>query len=192
MAQSILSYSSAEVAPSSLPTVVGEIVPVIASRKVGWRQKIARHLAGFGLAGLTLLISNASVNAQAICRPVHGRIAATGLAESCPAEFCSIGRFEGAIKGDYFVATTLNSAQPDPEVVFYTGVTIATVRIGNQQGELQLKNSGVFRPTGELTELETITGGTGDFVGATGLLFVAGTSGETAGTFTYEGIVCLP
>lgn len=106
VSQSIQPYSFVGTVPVSFPTVAGEMLLVTTSRKAGWRQKIARHLSGFSLAALALLTGTTSVHAQAVCRPVHGQIEATGLAESCPAEFCSVGRFAGAIKGDYLVATT--------------------------------------------------------------------------------------
>lgn len=154
--------------------------------------KAFRRLFVFAFAILVLLLDVAGVSAQTICKPVHGTIEGTGLAEPCSADFCSIGLFKGAIKGNYLVATTLNQEQPDSNAIFYTGVTTATVHIGNGQGDLYIRNSGLYLPSGELTELETITGGTGAWVGASGVLFVSGKSGDSSAAFTYDGNLCTP
>jgi hypothetical protein len=156
-------------------------------------QALNRHFRVVVLAVFALMVSAASVSAQANCRPVRGQIEAFGQnPPTCGGEFCSVGTFRGGIQGEYVVATTLNADQPLADVGFYTGDTTTTARIGHRQGTLQIKNTGVFRLSGELTELETITGGTGDLAGASGVLFVSGVSGEESGRFTYEGNVCLP
>jgi hypothetical protein len=157
------------------------------------RKQVVPTLTSFLLAALALLLGGASANAQALCRPVHGHIVAGAQTPpTCGGDFCSVGSFSGGIQGEYVVATMINAEQPVQDIYYYTGDTAATVQIGDQQGVLQIKNTGLFRVTGELTELETITGGTGDLAGATGLLFVSGTSGEESGRFTYSGTVCLP
>lgn len=156
-------------------------------------NKLIKPLASLALTGMALLVAVASLSAQGQCRPVHGQIEARGQNPPvCAGDFCSVGDFRGAIAGEYVVATTLNPEQPVADVYFYTSDTTAPVRIGDRQGTLQIKNTGVFRLSGELTELETITGGTGELAGASGVLFVSGVSGEESGIFQYEGTVCLP
>jgi hypothetical protein len=146
------------------------------------RSKLAKPFASLALTALALLVGGASVSAQANCRSVHGQIEAFGQTPpSCQGEFCSVGVFRGGITGDYVVATTLNPDQLVEGIYFYTGDTTAPVRIGNRTGTLQIKNTGLFRASGELTELETITGGTDELTGASGVLFVAGISGEESG-----------
>jgi hypothetical protein len=157
-----------------------------------WRNQRLHLFASLVLAALAVMLGSASLHAQAICRPVRGLIeAGEQNPPTCGGDFCSIGMFRGGIQGEYVVATTLNLEQPVADVIFYTGDTTTTARIGNRQGALTIKNTGVFRLSGELTELETITGGTGELAGASGVLFVYGASGETSGLFTYEGTVCL-
>ncbi len=46
---------------------------------------------------------------------------------------------------------------------------------------------------GDLVDVQTITGGTGDFVDTTGSLRISGNFlAATGGKSTYEGVVCLP
>jgi hypothetical protein len=151
-----------------------------------------QRLSAFCLATVAFLLVSAAASAQASCTPVHGHI--TGFAQeppTCGGQFCSQGTFNGGIQGDYIAATTLNAEQPVPDLFFYTSDTTATVRIGHRQGTLSIKNAGVLSLSGELTELETVTGGTGELTGASGVLIVSGISGEEVGEFTYDGMICV-
>jgi hypothetical protein len=160
---------------------------------LSFANKLVKPLASLSVTAMALLVAVASLSAQGQCQPVHGQIEARAQTPPvCNGDFCSVGDFRGAIAGEYVVATTLNPEQPVADVYFYTGDTTAPVRIGDRQGTLQIKNTGVFRLSGELTELETITGGTDELAGASGVLFVSGVSGEETGIFRYEGTVCLP
>ena len=79
-------------------------------------------------------------------------------------------------------------------MLFVSDATIHA-ELRGRQGDLIIKNSGAFHTTGagEIVDLQTIVGGTGELTGATGALRAEGTfSAETGGRSTYVGTVCLP
>ena len=78
----------------------------------------------------------------------------------------------------------------------FTTDTIADISAWGRRGTLTIKNAGAFHGSGrgEIVDLQTITGGTGDFAGASGALRASGTFDlvRGTGTSTVEGTICLP
>jgi hypothetical protein len=67
--------------------------------------------------------------------------------------------------------------------------------VAGHRGTLTVKNAAAIRMIGDggLVDVQTVTEGTGDFVGATGSLRTSGNFlGATGGNSKYEGVVCVP
>jgi hypothetical protein len=167
---------------------------------LSWRSNFAGRLTAFLLAAAALLLSGASVSAQAACQIVHGFIDAheqiPPTCESASGQ-CGEGTYSGVIQGSYVngdtsFITTIDSAVT--AVYGYTADTTAQVSVAGRSGTLLIKNAGFINVlTGQLAELESIAGGTGELADASGLLFVTGTfDANNNGRFPYAGQVCLP
>ena len=168
------------------------------------RRRIrARHLASPALAAATLLLAGAGgAGADARCREVSGQYREALAPDGCtsPVGLCidahdtdgpSQGTFSGTATS--FVGTADSAATG---VALFTTDTVADVDAWGRSGTLVIKNAGAFHSSGlgEIVDLQTIVGGTGDFAGATGALRASGTFDPVAGmgTSTYEGTVCVP
>jgi hypothetical protein len=136
------------------------------------------------------------------CKQVRGHLEetlVTGAACTSPVGLCTVARMLGAIKGEalFTAAAIIESADtPTTGVVFVIGDTIIVdAKLAGHRGTLTVKNAAAFRTVGDgdLVDVQTVTGGTDDFVGTTGSLRISGTFlAATGGSFTYEGVVCLP
>jgi len=162
-----------------------------------------RRLTAVAAGALTLVLAGGGgAGADARCREVRGRYTERLAPDGCtsPFGFCVAARytagplhgtFEGAVTS--FV-TTADSATTG--VSLFTTDTVAAVRAWGLEGTLTIKNAGAFHGAGrgEIVDLQTITGGTGDFAGATGALRASGTFDPIAGVGGSEvaGTVCLP
>jgi len=132
------------------------------------------------------------------CKLVRGHaISHTVPASGCasPIALCAGGQLYGGIKGELsIVATSLTPTQDTPA----TGVFVFTADdvIRTKTGDIYTKDAGVLNlapnSTGDDMSIATITGGTGDYAGATGNLRIYGTFSETGGEFNYEGQICTP
>jgi hypothetical protein len=129
------------------------------------------------------------------CRHVQGILQETAtLPCPSPVGLCTIGRLIGNVTGEaHFVALTFD-ASPVAGTFFITGDTlIVNAQFEGRRGTVSTRNAAVFRPaSGDLVDLQTIVGGTGDFSGATGTLQLTGTFVGTSGESTVEGTVCFP
>ena len=79
-----------------------------------------------------------------------------------------------------------------PQAVIETHDRVA---LGRQRGQLVFKEAGAFHVegAGEFGELYSVVSGTGDFVGATGVLKAVGTfNAVTGGDIVYQGQICVP
>lgn len=167
-----------------------------------WYTKAVWHVAPFMLAGILVVLAGASVGAEAECRNVNGHYAEHAVdASSCPSPvgLCIEGNFSGRIRGAFAVtATSLTPTADTPTsgVVHFTGDGVIHARIGTRHGDLFFKSAGAFHTvgTGEIVDLQIITGGTGELTGASGALRASGTFDPVAGRgeSEYTGMVCLP
>ena len=131
----------------------------------------------------------ASEDAQA-----HGSLRSQPLVEGCtsPSGFCTAGRASGTIEGD-FVFTAFRSVPSDtPGVVLYTGEIV----FQTSRGELHCQDAGAYNigelesGAGPFASVCTITGGTGDWAGATGHIRTHGTfTLADGGNSKYEGLI---
>jgi len=156
-------------------------------------------------ATLTLVILSGAIGmptaSAAECRSVRGSIEETVLpASECtsPVGLCADEKLSGQLRGDAsFIAAKIIPTDDTPAtgVVFVTGdITIADAKLGRNQGTLTVKSAASFRTVGDgdLTDTQVITGGTGDFAGATGSLRISGNVVGDTGAASYKGTVCLP
>lgn len=79
-------------------------------------------------------------------------------------------------------------------MLHFVADTVVHARLGGRTGDITIKNAGVNRTegTGEIIDLQTIVGGTGNLAGATGAIQTFGTFVEGVGRSEYSGTVCLP
>lgn len=139
--------------------------------------------------------------ALADCRHVNGHYTEQ-LATSTPcnamAGVCLQGVYSGVVTGGF--KTAVDTFVPTPDVpsigvAQFTAGSILAVRIGHRAGELYVRNTGAARTTGagEIVDLQTIVGGSGDFAGASGVMTAVGTfSFAGGGRSEYAGMVCMP
>ena len=127
-------------------------------------------------------------------KQAHGSLRSQPLVEGCtsPIGFCTLGRALGTIEGDFVFTAHRFVPSDTPGVVLYTGeIVVLTSR-----GELRCQDAGAYN-SGELesgpgpfASLCTITGGTGDWAGATGHIRIQGTfSLAEGGNSSYEGLI---
>lgn len=124
------------------------------------------------LAGLCALLA-APVRADSTVKTVSGHIddEVVGPPQcTSPVGICTVGRLTGGIQGDLdFGITSVTPAEP-PGVLHFT----ATSTIRTREGDIFCADSGSFNTAsgsdGEGVHLCVITGGTGEFAGASGYL----------------------
>jgi hypothetical protein len=136
------------------------------------------------------------------CKQVQGHfeeILVTGTACASPVGLCTVARIFGGIHGEaQFTASAIipSADTPTTGVVFVIGDTvIVDAKVARHRGTLTVKNAAAIRMIGDggLVDVQTVTEGTGDFVGATGSLRTSGNFlGATGGNSKYEGVVCVP
>ena len=165
------------------------------------RNKLTLRMSAFALAATALLLSSAGVSADTSCKKVKGHYEEHIAIDNCasPVGLCIAGTYAGEVRGDFFgTATSLiqTSDTPTTTVVLFTSDSVIHARIGGKTGDLQIKNAGAFQSTGagNIVDVQYITGGTGEFAGASGVIRASGTfnSATGMGESDYEGLVCLP
>jgi hypothetical protein len=135
------------------------------------------------------------------CKEVRGHLEetlVTGPACTSPVGLCTVAQMFGAVQGEaLFTASAIITSADTPTtgVVFVIGDTVIDdAKVAGHRGTLTVKNAAAFLTVdnGDLVDLQTITGGTGDFVNTTGSLRISGNFiAATGGHATYEGVVCL-
>jgi hypothetical protein len=152
---------------------------------------------------VTLVLAGAGgADAGVRCRDVSGRYTEQVAPDGCtsPVGFCIDARYTaGPLHGTFAgVATSFISSADSAttDVSLFTTDTVADITAWGREGTLTIKNAGAYHGVGggEIVDLQTITGGTGGFAGATGALRASGTFDPVrgVGTSTVEGTVCLP
>lgn len=167
---------------------------------------IIRRLAGGAAAGLVLLVAGSGAGAANPCFDVKGHYDEHAVSEGCasPVGLCIALTYSGGVRGDAFgTATSIiptvdtgTPTAPGTGVLGFTSDSVIHARVHGRTGDLIIKNAGVFQPTGngDIVDLQTITGGTGELAGATGALRASGTFSPVtfSGSSDYEGRICLP
>ncbi|MCE7986695.1 MAG: hypothetical protein DYG89_36440 [Caldilinea sp. CFX5] len=159
-------------------------------------------LLGGCMAPPVVAASVSSLSTEPLCQQVKGRYQEQIVDAECdsPVGLCFAGEYtSGAIRGTAFVkGNTLapTADTPTTSVVLFSSTTTVQARMGGKQGELLLKNAGAFQSTGAgtIVDVQFITGGAGDFSGASGVIHASGRLDPLTGygESAYEGTLCLP
>jgi hypothetical protein len=164
------------------------------------RTRLFKRTAPVVLAMVALAMASTNANAQS-CQSVSGHYVEQAVQEGCtsPLGLCIAGEYSGVIKGAFEgIATSLipTADTPTTGILLFTSDSVIHAQVISKEGDLLIKNAGVFRTTGdgEILDLQVITGGTGQLAGATGVLQASGTFDSESGTgqSTYVGNICLP
>jgi hypothetical protein len=167
---------------------------------LSFQSRSVKQSAPVVLAAVALALTAGSASAQS-CRTVTGHYVEHAVQENCssPVGLCIAGEYSGVIEGAFEgTATSLvqTADTPTTGVLLFTSDSTIHAKIGGKEGDLLIKNAGVFRTIGEgeILDLQVITGGTGELAGATGTLRASGTfsSATQSGESEYVGNICLP
>jgi hypothetical protein len=129
------------------------------------------------------------------CKSVSGPFTSTIVTEGCesPAGICTLGILEGNFHATYqFTMLTLAPLDPsNPAILAYTGVSVITLRNGEQLFALDTGIMDTTDPTAApFQTTATITAGTGKYT--SGQIIATGTlnlvTGEAVGT--HSGEIC--
>jgi hypothetical protein len=134
------------------------------------------------------------------CRHVRANVAVVSTAQNCtsPIAFCSTGAVTaGGLLNGTFTGSVLGLGPSAGLPALAPASTLSFVadhRIETSGGDLIMVGTGVFDTArGEFAEIDPIIGGTGVFAGATGTLWLTGTSPDGGASFTGDvtGNVCV-
>lgn len=139
--------------------------------------------------------------AQAGCRPVNGHYSEQLLAgPTCASAVgvCIQGSYSGVLHGSFFTQVdtfTATTDTPQTQVSLFTAGSQLHVALAGRQGTLMIRNAGAVRGagSGEIVDVQTVVGGTGELAGASGVITAVGTfTFAEGGRSEYGGTVCLP
>lgn len=158
-------------------------------------QTVVRRLALAALALALGLTFGTAAWADPSCHAIHGSVS-LGLAQGpCDSAvgLCAAGELRGVLHGNSeFVGTAFlpNADTATTSVLTLTGDNV----IHLPGGDLFTKDAIVLATAGngEFAEVDTITGGTGTYTGATGRFVATGFFGPAGGEGVYHGEVCTP
>ena len=133
--------------------------------------------------------------ADPVCHSVHGRLEIVANEPTCGSAIflCANAFLHGTIQAHTdFIGTSSEETidTEDTGVVVITGDNV----FHTNDGDFYTKDAIVLATTGagEFAEIDTITGGTGEWAGATGSITATGTFVDGVGHGTYYGTVCRP
>lgn len=146
------------------------------------------------LLTLGLAVGN-SASATPVCQAVHGRVEIAAYEPTCGSAIalCAHAILHGTIKAtsDFIGTSAVPTIDtPTTGVLTLTGDNV----FHTTDGDFFTKDAIVLNTAGEgeFTEIDTITGGTGEYEGATGYLIASGTFSQGTGIGTYVGKICRP
>jgi hypothetical protein len=164
------------------------------------RPKTARRLAAVAAGTASILLLGGTADADTACRSFSGRYAEQIAPDGCTSPFglCIDAHYTaGPLHGTFHgVVTSLvpTADTPTTDVLLFTTDTVATVDAWGRAGTLIIKNAGSFATSGrgDIVDLQTIVGGTGDFARASGSIQAFGTFDSATGTGSsrFVGAVC--
>jgi len=160
-----------------------------------WRTVLTTGTAV--VAALTLTAGQSSAGGR--CFEVKGSYvehAVTGPDCQSAAGLCFAGTYRGDIQGSFTGAASsilATADTPTTTVSLFTSDSKITGKVKQWRGTLAIKNAGSFAAAGDgsIVDLQTVVGGTGQLVGATGQIRASGTfSFADGGRSQYVGTVC--
>ncbi|HKV07185.1 MAG TPA: hypothetical protein VJ725_03540 [Thermoanaerobaculia bacterium] len=144
---------------------------------------------------LTLGLTTIPASATPVCQAVHGRVEIAAYEPTCGSAIalCAHAMLHGTIKAtsDFIGTGAVPTADtPTTGVLTLTGDNVFHTTDGDffTKDAILLNTGG----DGEFSEIDTITGGTGEYEGATGYLIASGTFSAGTGVGTYVGKICRP
>jgi uncharacterized membrane protein len=148
-----------------------------------------RMLATFALVALTLGLFSSSQSVLAVsgCQKVKGNLSAVDNGNGTAGTITQGGRLNGTVQE---VFTSAITPTPDPNAFSLTNDYTVTTR----RGVLKTHNVGIFDiALGVFTDFARIdpNASTGDFAGATGVLYINGRATDGGATAEITGEICF-
>lgn len=135
------------------------------------------------LAVVTLALAAPAVAAAAECEQVKGDFAADVV--PCAGPFCTAGTLTGDVNATYSFAMT--AANPSPTGLVFEGASTITAAGGQIFGS---DHGTINFVTGGFVTIVHLTGGTGAYENAFGVIVATGSLTPTGTAGTYTGAVC--
>lgn len=161
------------------------------------RRKTARRVAAVAVGAASVLLLGATVEADTACRSFSGSYSEQVAPAGCtsPLGLCIDAQYtSGPLHGTFHGVVSMSENAGTLGVSLFTTDTVATVSGWGMSGTLTIQNAGAFATAGggDIVDLQTIVGGTGDFAGASGAIRASGTFDSITGTGTsrFTGTVC--
>ena len=153
------------------------------------RSLLVAAAAAAVVAASPLVLAHGAAGATSVpdCQPAHGLF--DDHLVTPPPALTTEGRVLGSLHGDLHFALVNQTPSATPNVAFYD----AQSSIHTDKGDLFFDEAGTTDgANGKFSVLQTITGGTGRYQGATGQLFAHGNFNFSTfqGNGEYEGTVC--
>ena len=165
-------------------------------------MRMSLYTAATALVGLLAVTANAQEAPGALkCKAVHADLVERLSTEGCrPADSnCFLGEVDGnhGLRGTTYF-------KGEKSVEFPTGAPTFRSYVGNFEyttatGTLTMREMGFSEPSanstpsgGVVSAFQRIVGGTGEFAGATGYLFVTGFNRSGHVVTTVRGTICAP
>jgi hypothetical protein len=138
-------------------------------------------------------LSVAPAYADSDTKSVKGKFEEQAFTEGCtsPVDLCAAGRFTGGLHGPFEIVVTNATPTSDPDVLLLETSSV----LHTKKGDIFLSGRTVLNTvTGAFSSVDTITGGTGKYAGATGTLHSTGTfNAETGvGVGEWQAVITTP
>lgn len=163
-------------------------------RKLNFKSfRFSGRFAAFAAALGVFLIISSSVSAAGRCQIVYGHYVEHQVTDNCNS-LCIEGQYFGAVRGAFSGAVTRTYDSGDQSILIFQSQSVIHANVAGKSGDLMIKNNGAvhFDSEGDIVDLQVITGGTGDFLNATGAIRASGTFVNGSGDSNYEGTICTP